>query len=211
MSGGVEKIRSNAHNDMTHARVTWDEWRLEPCRPLSQCRVRTKKNNQTMTLTTKRKRLHKPSCGSIHKVHRVSVHSTCCCACRSCISCHQFNCCQRTKFIHFLTCTGIRSHDVCFGTNLDSLQTGFLQKMSNCCCVAIRRVISPFCVVILVGIQECLILCFDKTFSLIKRVEVPPLSAGRLAFCARLAVDRCGLHQRSENRCSLPNFSNSSS
>ena len=26
-------------NEMTHARATWDEGELEPCRPLSQCSV----------------------------------------------------------------------------------------------------------------------------------------------------------------------------
>ena len=28
-----------------------------------------------------------------------------------CTSCHQFNCCHCTKFIHFLTCTGIPCRD----------------------------------------------------------------------------------------------------
>ena len=33
MNGEVEEIRNSTHNEMTHARVQWDERELEPCRP----------------------------------------------------------------------------------------------------------------------------------------------------------------------------------
>ena len=48
MNGGVDEIRSNAHNKMTHARAMWDECELEPCRPLSQCSVRTSEHRKTV-------------------------------------------------------------------------------------------------------------------------------------------------------------------
>ena len=48
MDGGVEEIRSNTHNKMTHARAMWDECELEPCRPLNQCSVRTSEQGKTV-------------------------------------------------------------------------------------------------------------------------------------------------------------------
>ena len=30
VNGGVEEIRNNTHNKMTHARASWDECELEP-------------------------------------------------------------------------------------------------------------------------------------------------------------------------------------
>ena len=58
-----------------------------------------------------------------------------------CTSCHQFNCCQCTKFIHFLTCTGIPCRDshcenclvrCCLYTSRRLQQTAVSCKRSNC-------------------------------------------------------------------------------
>ena len=86
------------------------------------CVYLNKENSQaTMTRTT-RKRDYKTytlSCGSIHSLHesldvlvsffmlQFIAHVVVLVA----LYCHQFNCCQCTKFIHFLTCTRIPCRD----------------------------------------------------------------------------------------------------
>ena len=118
VNGGVEEIRNSTHNEMTHARAMWDECELEPCRPLSQCSVTSRKYSQgTLALTTRN--------GSIHSVHEdvlvgflmlqfilhvVVVGLVAVCA--------EFTCCQCTKLIHFLTCTGIPCRDSHFENGL---------------------------------------------------------------------------------------------
>ena len=96
---------------------------LSFCQPLRQCSVRTSEqgNSQgTMTLTTRKRdyKTSKLSCDSIHSVHEsldllVSFHML-----QFILHvvglvalCHEFTCCQCTKLIHFLTCTGIPSRD----------------------------------------------------------------------------------------------------
>ena len=87
------------------------------------CVYLNKENSQgTMTLTTRKRdyKTNKLSCGSIHSVHesldvlvsffmlQFIAHVVVLVAL---FFCQQFNCCQCTKIIHFLTCTGIPCRD----------------------------------------------------------------------------------------------------
>ena len=153
MNGGV---RNSTHNEVTHARATWDECELDLCQPLSQCSVRTsEQGNSQGTLTqTKRKRDNKKQTSSAvvqstafmsHWMY--SWVSSCFSSfymllCLSlCTSCHQFNCCQCTKLIHFLTYTGIPCRDshcenglvrCCLYTPRRLQQTAVRCTRSNC-------------------------------------------------------------------------------
>ena len=46
MNGGVEEIKNGAHGEVARARAVWDECELEPCRPLSQCSVRSSEQGE---------------------------------------------------------------------------------------------------------------------------------------------------------------------
>ena len=113
-----------------------------------------KENSQgTMTLTdNKEERLqknegssmHDASCIGINYAHRFpkcfrSLNTLW--GCSLCTSCHQFNCCHKTKFLQLLTCTGIPCRDshcenglvrCCLYTSRRLQQTAVSCKRSNC-------------------------------------------------------------------------------
>ena len=130
MNGGVEEIKNNTHNEMTHARATWDEWT-----PVCD---HVKKEKQSKDAY---KQTNKPSNGSIHSVYESLVDVLVSFYMLQFIAhvvgfvvlCDKFTCCQCTKLIHFLTCTGIP----CIDSHCDN-------GLVKCCLYIPRKAIQKF-------------------------------------------------------------------
>ena len=127
VNGEVKEIKNSTHNEMTHARAVWDECEPELLSSLGPDSVRTLKQGKQSRdddTNNKEERLQIPTSSAVVRSTTFMSHwlmyswvSTCFSSLRMllclslCTLCHQFNCCQCTKFTHFLTCTRIPCRD----------------------------------------------------------------------------------------------------
>ena len=125
MNGEVEKIKDSTHNEMTHARAMWNECEPELLSAREPSSVRASgqgKQSRDADTNSKEERppkTNKLSCGSIHSVHesldvfvgfymlQVIAHVVV-----LVVLCAESTCRHCTRFIHFLTCTGIPCRDL---------------------------------------------------------------------------------------------------
>ena len=123
-----KRSRNSTHNEMTHVRAMCDECEREPM----QCAIMwiRKKQSRDADTNNKEERLQKQTSSALVQSTTSTSHwmylwvSSCFSSfymllCLSlCISCHQIICCQCTKLIHFLTCTGNPCRDSHFENGL---------------------------------------------------------------------------------------------